>query len=140
MKYIIYWRFKVSPIFGLWLFRLVNSLNCNRQLVIYVCKNRSYHKVEEFIGVWEHANAFLTGFIFCGISIAKIATYILTAKKDKNTPATYSVIHNSIAPSKELCSKMALGEVGVSLPWWCHTLVLLPPGYWGLFLNLIIFS
>ena len=29
--------------------------------------------------------------------------------------STYSVIHNSIAPSKELCSKMALGEVGVSL-------------------------
>ena len=52
----------------------------------------------------------------------------------------YSGIHNSIAPSKELCSKRALGEVGVSLPWWCHTLVLLPPGYWGLFLNLIIFS
>ena len=25
----------------------------------------------------------------------------------------YSVIQNSIAPSKELCSKMALGEVGV---------------------------
>ena len=24
----------------------------------------------------------------------------------------YSVIHNSIAPSKELCSKMALGAVG----------------------------
>ena len=29
---------------------------------------------------------------------------------------TYSVIHNSIPPSKELCSKMTLGEVGVSLP------------------------
>ena len=29
---------------------------------------------------------------------------------------TYSVIHNSIAPSKELCSEMAPGEVGVSLP------------------------
>ena len=28
----------------------------------------------------------------------------------------YSVIHNSIAPSKELCSKRSLGEVGVSLP------------------------
>ena len=26
----------------------------------------------------------------------------------------YSVIHNSIAPSKELCSKMALGEEGVT--------------------------
>ena len=31
---------------------------------------------------------------------------------------------------------MALGEVDVSLPWWCHALVLLPPGYWRLFLNL----
>ena len=29
---------------------------------------------------------------------------------------TYSVIHNSIAPSKELYSKMALGEVSQSLP------------------------
>jgi hypothetical protein len=32
--------------------------------------------------------------------------------------------------------KMALAEVGVSLPWWCHALVLLVPGYWSLFLNL----
>ena len=30
--------------------------------------------------------------------------------------ASYSVIHNSIAPSKELRSKMALEEVGMSLP------------------------
>ena len=51
----------------------------------------------------------------------------------------YSVSHNFIAPSKELCSKMAQGEVGVSLPWWCQALVLPPPGYWGLFLNLIFF-
>ena len=28
----------------------------------------------------------------------------------------YSVIHISTHPSKELCCKMALGEVGVSLP------------------------
>ena len=53
---------------------------------------------------------------------------------------TYSVTHMSIHPSKGLCSKMAPGEVGLSLPWWCHNLFLLPPGYWGLFLNLIIFS
>ena len=32
--------------------------------------------------------------------------------------------------------KMALGEVGMSLPWWCHVLALLAPGYWRLFLNL----
>ena len=57
-----------------------------------------------------------------------------------NALSMYSVIHISIPPIKELCSKMAPGEVGVSLPWWCHTLVLPPPGYWGLFLNLIIFS
>ena len=36
--------------------------------------------------------------------------------------------------------KMALGEVGVSLLWRCHALVLLAPGYWRYFLNLIIFS
>ena len=29
----------------------------------------------------------------------------------------YSVSQNFIYPSKELCSKIALGEVGVSLPW-----------------------
>ena len=52
----------------------------------------------------------------------------------------YSVCHIITYPSKELCSKMALGEVGVYLPWWCHTLVLPSPGYSGLFLNLIIFS
>jgi hypothetical protein len=28
----------------------------------------------------------------------------------------------------------------VSLPWWCHALVLSPPGYSSLFLNLTIFS
>ena len=32
------------------------------------------------------------------------------------TCLTYIVSHNLIAPSKELCSKMALGEVGMSLP------------------------
>ena len=31
-------------------------------------------------------------------------------------PVTYSVIHIPTHPSKELCSKMALGEVGLSLP------------------------
>ena len=44
-----------------------------------------------------------------------------------------TVIHMSTHPSKELCSKMTLGEVGASLPWWCHTLLLPAPGYWGLF-------
>ena len=52
----------------------------------------------------------------------------------------YSVCHIITYPSRELCSKMALGEVGLSLPWWCDTLVLPSPGYSWLFLNLIIFS
>ena len=38
-----------------------------------------------------------------------------TFTDNRNVNLTYSVIHNSIAPSKELCSKMAIGEVGVSL-------------------------
>ena len=54
--------------------------------------------------------------------------------------STYSVCLNFIYPSKELCSKIALGEAGVSLTCWCHALVLPAPGYWRLFLNLIIFS
>ena len=71
------------------------------------------------------------------------STYTIENKQKsvyKNACWMYSVIHISIPPIKELCSKMAPGEVGVSIPWWCHTLVLPPPGYWGLFLNLIIFS
>ena len=28
---------------------------------------------------------------------------------------------------------MTLGEVGVSLPWWCYALVLLDPSYWRFF-------
>ena len=42
-----------------------------------------------------------------------------TRKQQKRNTARrlyYSVIHNSIAPSKELCSKLDLGEVGVPLP------------------------
>ena len=34
----------------------------------------------------------------------------------KGNFTNYSVIHISIHPSKELCSKMDPGEVGVSLP------------------------
>ena len=33
---------------------------------------------------------------------------------------------------------MALGEVGLSLPWWWHPLFLLAPGYWRLLLNLVL--
>ena len=39
-------------------------------------------------------------------------------------------------PFGSVWCKMALGEVGVSLLWWCHALLLLAPGYWRLFLNL----
>ena len=45
-------------------------------------------------------------------------------------------IYSRVQKSIENCSvwsKMALEEVGVSLSWWCHALVLPTPGYWGLF-------
>ena len=40
----------------------------------------------------------------------------LKSKKDRTNLTTYSAIHISKHPSKELCSKMAPEEVGVSLP------------------------
>ena len=43
-------------------------------------------------------------------------------------------------PFWSVWSKMALAEVGLSLSWWCPALVLLAPGYWSVFLNLIFFS
>ena len=41
---------------------------------------------------------------------------VMILERSKALQVKYSVIHNSIAPNEELCSKMALGEVGVSLP------------------------
>ena len=78
---------------------------------------------------------------FCKICDHKIVLQECKSKqKQFQVHNSYSVSHIITYPSKELCSKMALEEGGVSLPWWCHTLVLQAPGYWGLFLNLIIFS
>ena len=58
-----------------------------------------------------------------------------------------SVLHDSSNGSTVVCKKkgsklckMALGEVYLSLPWWCHALFLLSLGYWRLILNLIVFS
>ena len=47
-----------------------------------------------------------------------------------------TVVCKKVHPIGPVWCKMALGEVGVSLPWWCHALVLLAPGYWRHFLNL----
>ena len=44
------------------------------------------------------------------------SSWMWSAQWSRDKIASYSVIHNSIAPSKGLCSKMALGEVGLSLP------------------------
>ena len=49
-----------------------------------------------------------------------------------------TVVCKKVHPTGSVWCKMALGEVGVSLPWWCHAFVLPAPGSWGLFLNLII--
>ena len=47
---------------------------------------------------------------------------------------------SSKCPFWSVWCKMALAEVGMSLPWWYHALDLIASGYWRLFLNLIIFS
>ena len=53
---------------------------------------------------------------------------------------SYTLPLQMFSPCWYVWCKMALADVGVSLPWWCHALVFLAPGYWRLFLNLIIFS
>ena len=47
---------------------------------------------------------------------------------------SYSRVQKSIE-NWSVSSKVALGEVGMPLPWWCAALVLLAPDYWSLFLN-----
>ena len=53
--------------------------------------------------------------------------------------STYSRVQKSTFIWSVWC-KMVLAEVGVWLPWWCLALLLPPPGYWGHFLTLKIFS
>ena len=48
--------------------------------------------------------------------VLKFITLIFCHKFGGFKGNPYSVIHISTHPCKELCSKMALGEVGVSLP------------------------
>ena len=100
-----------------------------------------------FIPNWYHSRA-VRNYVKLGISLRVLycvvdTGYWLGRSLGDCRPALpkgqkYSVFLKSIAPSKELCSKMALEEVGVSLPWWCHALVLPTPGYWGLCVYLIL--
>ena len=50
--------------------------------------------------------------------------------------AFFTVVCKIVHIFASVWCKTALGEVGVSLPWWCTDLVLVAPGYWSLFLNL----
>ena len=65
--------------------------------------------------------------------------FLLFNRSCKRFLAIFDVV-KMFGPFRSVWCKMALAEVGVSLLWWCHALVLLAPGYWRLFLNLIIFS
>ena len=60
--------------------------------------------------------------------------------EDGGVGRTITLPFKMFGPFWSVWCKMAQAEVGVSLPWWCLALVLLAPGYWRLFLNLIIFS
>jgi hypothetical protein len=97
----------------------------------------------------------LCGFMFKTCSNSQLLRRVLwisaeqtigASFKHKNTQPLYisnrvRVLHlNRLKERTWLHSfgKMALGEVGVSLPWWCHPLVLLAPGYWRRFLNSVL--
>ena len=114
--------------------------NCSdllwEKIVLVVEKNfwNSRLKAENLQNFWDQYNNLFkqwkVGTIFCNWMVFYLVP----------EGFSYSVSHIITYPSKELCSKKALGEVAVSLPWWCQALVLSPPGYSGLFLNLINFS
>ena len=62
-----------------------------------------------------------------------------SAKKCNHcTALEFTVVCKIVHKFASVCCKTTLGEVGVSLSWWCAALVLLAPGYWGLYLNLKI--
>ena len=65
---------------------------------------------------------------------------VISSRVDIQSSKMVSYGDVMFGPFGSVWCKMILGEVGVSLPWWCHALVLLAPGYWRLYLNLIIFS
>ena len=46
----------------------------------------------------------------------------MTSSEKKTQRHSYSRVQKSIE-NWSVCSKMAQGEVGVSLPWWCNALV-----------------
>ena len=59
-------------------------------------------------------------------------SFVLSTVRSK----LYTVVCKIVHKIASVWCKTALGEVGVSLSWWCAALVLLTPGYWSLFLNL----
>ena len=67
----------------------------------------------------------------CNTKIGASTTVAPSPKSDGVT-VVCKIVHKFAS----VWCKTALGEVGVSLPWWCAALVLLAPGYWSLFLNL----
>ena len=57
--------------------------------------------------------------------------HYLSISRFLNMKMQFSMNYSRVQKSIEnwsVCCKMALGEVGVSLPWWYHALVLLAPG------------
>ena len=128
--WLCYFVRKGHNIFYLYQIKYLKSIRFLNSVVqdLHFMKTRYFRKCQLKKVSWKYL-------LFIKWRLRKYGTFLKTNEFYQK----YSVIHNSISPSKELCSKMAPGEVGVSFPWWCHALVLWPPGYWGLFLNLIIF-
>ena len=72
------------------------------------------------VNKWNKIHSSCNGLSVNGDSIVSVGSdgkiFLLNGRRPGKVQISYSVIHNSIAPSKELCSKLDLGEVGVPLP------------------------
>ena len=58
---------------------------------------------------------------------------VISSRVDIQSSKMVSYGDVMFGPFGSVWCKMILGKVGVSLPWWCHALVLLAAGYWRLF-------
>ena len=97
--------------FAVWPCETVDGLaRLDCYLLLYIRKFSQFSKYEPTCRPTNITSHYSPGTLASFNCLSKVSARNIAAQ------SVYSVIHISIPPSKELCSKMASGEVDVSLP------------------------
>ena len=127
------------------LFMTCNSVGePNLICFIYIPQNNAWYIYYNFIAFDTWSNSMdiqtdrniLVDFLQILIYLALVATFnikIVLLVFFKISKTIHTVVCKKVHKIWSVWCKMAQGEVGVSLPWWCHALALLAPAYWRLF-------